>query len=324
VRAFVVAMLLACSALTAHAESDDTTHFYIVVVGDDPEFVSALELVMEGNNTGVKAIGERPTPALAELGPESRRLADGNQAIATVWLSPTAAGATLVTYDRSVDRFVVREVPYKLPLQQTQAFETARMVRVMLRAVRDRNDEGGLGRGLRSKHPTVEEPRFSASAGGGAWLATPEATAKAMATIALAWRPRGLGVAASAMLAPATELDLPAFQGDVSVWRVAIEARKALPLPRGVYLTPALGISLHHVTVEGTTGAIDTIDTRRFNPALTVGALVGTALPHRVELALALGADCLLRRQRYATETQEILSIPRIQVMMGVLVGIRL
>lgn len=288
-------------------------------VGKDDELVSALELVMEGNNSGVKAIGERPTPSLADLGPESRRLADEHQAVATVWLSPTASGATLVTYERTADRFVVREVPYKLPLDTTQAFETARMVRVMLRAVRDRNDEAAITQRIRTQPAVAPEAHFAASVGTGAWFETPAARATPMASIALAWRPHGLGAAVSAMIAPTTELQLPMFAVDVRVWRVAAEAHRAFEVAPGVRVTPALGMSLHHVAVSG-----DTLRTRRFNPAVQGGVVAGIALPHRVELGLAVAIDCLLRRQRYTAETQDLIVVPRIQAMMGVIVGIRL
>lgn len=318
-RVLVVALLLACGV--ARADTGE----YIVFVGTDAELVTALELVMQGTNAGVKPIGERPTPSLAELGPESRRLADEHRAAATVWLSPTAAGATLVTYERTADRFVVREVPYRLPLDTTQAFETARMVRVMLRAVRDRNDEDAVTRRLRARPITgPPAPQLAASVGGGAWFGSPESTATPIASITLAWRPYGIGAAITAMIAPATELEQPMFAGDVSVWRVAAEARLAVELAPRVRLTPALGLSLHHVALAGQLGATETVSSRRFNPAAQIGSILGIALPHRVELQLAISGDYLLRRQRYTIGTQEFLSVPSIQAMMAILVGIRL
>lgn len=319
-------MLLVCSWSAARAESDDTIHFYIVVVGHDPELIQALEWVMEGQNTGVKAIGDRPTPSLAELGPESRRLADGHQAIATVWISPTAAGATLVTYERTADRFVVREVPYKLPLDATQAAETARMVRVMLRAVRDRNDEEAVTRRVRAQRPPQppREPQLAASVGAGAWFAAPEATAVAMTTISIAWRPHGLGAGVSAMLAPATALDSPSFVGEVGVWRIVAEARKALRVAPAIRVTPGVGLALHAVSLDGRFGGGDRVSSRRYDPALQVSTVVGIALPHRIELGLAVSADCLLRRQRYEAGTEQILDIPRVQATLGILVGVRL
>jgi len=325
VRGLVVALLVACSVTAARAESDDGIHFYVVFVGQDAELVDALKLVMEGNNTGVKAIGDRATPSLAELGPESRRLADGHGAIATVWLSPTAAGATLVTYERSADRFVVREVPYKLPLDATQAAETARMVRVMLRAVRDRNDEAAITKGTpRTPVPRAQDPHVSASAGAGAWFAGPDAIANPMTTLAIAWRPHGLGAAISATLGASTEVETPSFSGDVRVVRFGAEARKALQIAPSVRVTPGVGAAIHAVSLDGRFGASDMVSSRRYNAALGVSAVVGIALPHRVELGLSVSADCLLQRQRYAAGTEEILDVPRIQAMMAILIGIRL
>ncbi len=326
VRGLVVALLVACSLSAARAEADDNIHSVVVVVGHEPELIQALEWVMEGQNMGVKALGDRPTPSLAELGPESRRIADDNQASATVWISPTAAGATLVTYERTADRFVVREVPYKLPLDETQAAETARMVSVMLRAVRDRNDEEAVAarvRAQRPPRPQRAEPQVAASVGGGAWFAAPEATAVAMTTIAVAWRPHGLGAAVTAMIAPATDIESTMFIGEVGVWRIAAEARKALRVAPLVRVTPGVGLALHKVSLDGRTGG-EVVSSRRYNPALQISTVVGIALPHHIELGLAVAADCLLRRQRYEAGTQQILDVPRIQAMMAILIGVRL
>lgn len=322
----VVALVIACCTWLAHAESDDT-RLSIVAVGNDPEFVAALEELMVGNNTGVKAIGDRPTPSLAELGPESRRLADEHAAIATVWLSPTAAGATLVTYERTADRFVVREVPYKIPLDATQAIETARMVSVMLRAVRDRNDEAAVTQ----KAPRIpvpphrDEPRLLASLGVGGWFASPEAAANPMATLVVAWRPYGFGAAASATFAPASDIATMSFLGDVRVWRVALEARKAVEVAPGIRVSPGLGMSLHAVTVAGELGGSgESVDYRRYNPALQISTTIGIALTPYLEVSLALAVDSLLRTQRYTTEMEDILAVPRIQAMMAILIGVRL
>ena len=325
-RGLVVALLVACSLTSARAESDDSIHFHIVVVGNDPELIEALEWVMEGQNTGITAIGDRPTPSLADLGPESRRLADENRAIATVWISPTAAGATLVTYERTADRFVVREVPYKLPLDATQAAETARMVRVMLRAVRDRNDEEAVTRRVHVPRPLqlAREPQLAASLGVGAWFATPDATAVAMTSLHVAWRPYGFGAGVSAMVATATDLDRGAFRGDVRVWRIAAQIHKALHVAPAVRVTPGAGLALHAVWLDGQLGGGDMLSSRRYNPAVQIGTVVGIALAYRVELGLAVSADCLLRRQRYELGTEQLIDVPRIQAMMGILVGIRL
>jgi len=323
VRALVVALVILCSVAAVRAESDDSINFHIVLVGNDPELVDALKLVMEGRNTGVIAVGDRPSPSLAELGPESRRLADAYKAVATVWLSPTAAGATLVTYQRDVDRFVAREVPYKLPLDETQAFETARMVSVMLRSLENRNDEAAVTKRV-NPLPRPSDPQLAASLGVGAWFASPETTLTPMTTLVIAWRPYNLGAAISATFAPTTDLETGSFTGDVRVSRIAAEARKALRLAPRVRVTPGVGVALHAVTLGGRFGVSDMIHSRRYDPALQLSTLVGIALPHRIELGLAVSADCLLRRQRYAAGTEEILDVPRIQGMMAILFGVRL
>lgn len=321
-RGLLVALLVAWASTTASA-GDPTLS--VVLVGNDPELRDALGDLLFADNTRVKAIGDRATPALAELGPESRRLADGHTAVATVWLSPTASGATLVTYDRQVDRFVVREVPYPLPLTATQAAETARMVRTMLRALRNSDDDGAITpAGPHPVRPLPRDTQLAASLGVGAWLGAPEATAAPLAMLAIAWRPHGLGAAITATLSPATDLMTESFRGDVNFGAIAVEVRRALRLAPAVRLTPGLGLALHVVSLGGELGASDKVASRRFDPALQVTTVVGITLPHRVELGFNVSADCLLRRQVYAAGTERILDVPRIQAMMAILIGVRL
>ena len=92
-----------------------------------------------------------------------------------------------------------------------------------------------------------------------------------------------------------------------------------------VRVTPGLGFALHALGLGGQFSASsDRVHSRRYDPALGISTLVGITLPHRLELGASVTADCLLRRQRYAAGTEQILDVPRIQAMIAILIGIRL
>jgi hypothetical protein len=240
-----------------------------------------------------------------------------------VWLQPTGRGATLVTYDRQVDRFVVREVPYALPLTATQAAETARMVRTMLRALREQDEQSA---DTRPTLPPVRhrEPQWLPSVGVGAWFGAPDVIATPMTTLALAWRPHGIGATVRATLAPASDLATMTFDGEARALAVSAAAHRSLRVAPAVRVTPGVGMGLHRLALAGTFTGGDTVRSRRWNPTLEIGATVGLTLPHRIEAGLVLGVDCLLRRQRYATGTEELLDVSRVQGILGIVLGARL
>lgn len=303
-------------------EAPDPT---VVVVSPDAAFEEALRDALVDRH--VTRIGPAATPMLAELAAQSRRLADQNHAVATVWLSAASAGATLVTYDRATDRFLVRELVYALPLTPTQAAEAARMVRTMLRALRS-DDEDAIVRVGEPVGPrrVVPEPapRFGAALGVGAWLASPEAYAAPQVTLAVAWRPHDLGVAMTATFAPSADIDTASFSGNVRDVVVGAEVRRALRVAPTVHVTPGVGGALHVLSFEGAFGAGPLLASRRYDPAVRLGLMTDVALPYALEVGLGVSADCLLQRQRYEAGNERILIVPRVQLLMAAFVGVRL
>jgi hypothetical protein len=314
----IIALVLVMSTAIADARSGEP----IVLISSDAAFAGALDDALVPAGMEVVSLGMLAAPASAELTARSRELADQQRATATVWLMPAAAGATLVAYDRQNDRLLVRDLPYALPLSAPQAAEAARMVRTMLRALRV-TTESDL------PPPTVMPPAgppapvIAAIVGLGAWFPAPGADRAFAGSLTIAWRPHGFGAAVSGTLAPRADIMAATFTGYVRDVVIAAEARKALRFAPDVYVTPGAGVAIHTVTLNGSFGG-GALTSRRYNPAVRVGVTAGYALPGGLEVGAAVSADLLLQRQKYEGVSEEILVVPRFQVVTGVVVGLRL
>lgn len=315
-RAYLIALVLAVTAV-AEARTGEP----IVLVGADAAFASALDDALLPAGMDVLPIGTLAAPSLADLSARSRELADREHATATVWLLPAQNGATLVAYDRSVDRLLVRELAYRLPLTAPQAAEAARMVRTMLRALRVTTDTDLPPPSTAPVGPPP--PLVAASLGLGAWFAAPGTDSAFAGSLTVAWRPYGLGAAITGVLAPSADVMSVTFDGEVRDVVIAAEARMALHLAP-LRVTPAAGFALHLLHLTGSFGGGSELSSRRYDPALRLGVTAGYALPRSLEVGVSVSADCLLQRQRYAVASEEILVIPRLQVMTGIVVGLRL
>jgi hypothetical protein len=104
---------------------------------------------------------------------------------------------------------------------------------------------------------------------------------------------------------------------------IAAELRNSLDLAPDLRITPAAGLALHVVDLDGAFAGTP-LRSRRYDPAVRLGVTAAYALPHDLEIGLAVSADLLLRRQRYEAGTEEILVVPRLQIHSGIIVGIRL
>ena len=322
----VVLVVVALVAVTRGPAAADT----IALVSNDAALHAAL---VDAGDTVTVTI--ETAPGIGELAAASRAIADRSSAAVTVWLIPGTTTASLVTYDRGTDRVIVRELPYSPPLDAARATEAARIVRTMLRSMRAPDVEDPAkavavqvptgttppAATVTTTAPVVREPQFSVGAGAGVWLAAPGSIANVAVTLTTAWRPHGLGAAVQATLAPAPEIAMSSFTGDVQDVVIAAVARNALELPGagGVRLVPAAGVSLHLLHVAG-----NTVDSRRFDPAVRVGLAALRELPHELEVGLDVSADCLLQRQKYEAGNEEILAVPRVQIVASLVIGIRL
>jgi hypothetical protein len=295
----------------------------IVVVSSDAAFEAALDDALVPSGMDVIVIGEAGAPSSAELTSRSRALADRERATATVWLMSAPSGATLVAYDRRFDRLLVRELPYRSPLSATQAAEAARMVRTMLRVLRatDDNDDDDAGETPVAPLPAPPaQPVIAVHAGFGAWFFAPGRDRALVANLSLSWRPHGLGAALTAQLAPAADVTAMTFAGEVRDIVVGAEVRRAALVAPDLWIAPAAGLSLHALELRGSFGGAPVVS-RRYDPAVRLGVTARYALPHHVEVGVAVWADALLRRQSYEAASEQILLVPRLQLVAGVIVG---
>jgi hypothetical protein len=316
----VLARIIAL-VLVATTAADAREREPIVLVGADAAFHAALDDALVSAGMTVVAVGMLDAPSLADLSGRSRELADQHRASATVWLLPASAGATLVAYDRKVDRLLVRELPYPLPLSATQAAEAAVMVRTMLRALRIEGESDVTPAPIAP--PLPPSPWLAASVGAGAWFAAPGSDQSPAANVTITWRPRGLGVALSGLMAPSADVMSVSFEGQVRDTVIAAEVRYAVALAPAVYVIPGVGPALHVVRLAGAFGPGE-LASLRFDPAIRLGATGVYALRGGIDIGMAVSADCLLVRQKYEIASDEILVVPRLQIVTGVFVGLRL
>jgi hypothetical protein len=246
-----------------------------------------------------------------------------------VWLLPASAGATLVTYDRNIDRLLVRELPYPSPLSAPQAAEAARMVRTTLRALRVAHESEQLPAPVAivappPPPPPPPPPWLGISIGGGAWFSAPAETSTLAGSVTAVWRPHGLGIALTGAFAGEARVMTPVFVGHVRDVPAAVEARKAFELLPRLRLAPGAGLAWHAISLRGELVDGAAVESRSYNPAIRVGATGLYSLPRNVDVGFAVSVDCLLVRQRYEAGTQEFLTIPRMQVLTHFIVGVRL
>jgi hypothetical protein len=319
----VLVRIIALVLVVSTAMADASTGEPIVLINADAAFASALDDALVPAGMEVVSLGSLAAPSSAELTTRSRELADQQGAVATVWLMPAAAGATLVAYDRRVDRLLVRDLPYALPLSAPQAAEAARMVRTMLRALRVAKESEVAPPPPVVVPPAPPLPLLAASVGLGAWFSAAGADRALAGSMTIAWNPYGWGAAVIGTLAPRADVMSATFAGSIRDVVIAAEARKALRFAPDVYVTPGAGASLHVLTLTGSFGG-GGLTSRRYNPALRLGVTAGYALPAGLEVGVAVSADCLLQRQKYEAASEEILVVPRIQVVTGIVVGLRL
>jgi hypothetical protein len=157
----------------------------------------------------------------------------------------------------------------------------------------------------------------------GAWFPSAGADRALAGSLSVAWRPHGLGAAVTGTLAPSADVMSSTFSGTVRDFVIAAEARKALQFAPGIYITPGAGVALHLLSLTGSFGG-GPLTSRRYDPAVRLGVTAGYALALGLDVGVAVSADFLLVRQKYEAVSEEILVVPRLQVVTGIVVGLRL
>jgi hypothetical protein len=309
----------------------------IAVASTDARFTAAVAETFASAGMTIVPVADVPQ-GVADLASDARRLADREHATATVWLVAGEGAATLVAYDRGVDRMLVRALPYRPPLTEAQGAEVARMARAMLRSLRVTPEvdlppppatEAAAVRAhvatiLAAPAPPPAAPdRIALGVGFGVRVGAPGATASQAADVDVIWRPDAIGIAASAGIVFAQPVEHPAFTGEVSDLAVGLTARVPLRLSRWLVVAGDAGAALHRIELHGTAGAMP-VGVTRYDPAIRAGATAIVALHPGVAIGVAMSGDGLLRRQRYQVGTAEVLDVPVAQLSVGVVLLARL
>jgi len=111
--------------------------------------------------------------------------------------------------------------------------------------------------------------------------------------------------------------------GDGRAIVTAAEGRRALRLASDVWATPGLGLSLHSLVLAGAFSGGADVESRRYNAAAHTGITTTVELPYALDVGLGVSADVLLQRQRYEAGSEQILIVPRIQLLMAGFVAVR-
>ena len=325
----IVAVVTALAASAVASPAPET----VVVASSDEAFRSALGDALAP--TGMRVIATTDeAPSVAELSITARQIAEREGATSTVWLIFATDKTTLVTYDRDVDRVLVREVPYVAPLDPAKAAEIARMARTMLRTLR-------VSPEIDLPVPRVEEARIvRADLEATAIAIVPRARTVAIAAaiglrvgaaardagldgrLSVLWRPDALGLGAHASLATRGELDTTGFTGEISDDSIAVTMHYPVITGPGVHVLAAGGFALHALSIEGALDG-DAVTDRRYDPAVRLGATANFEFGRTLDIGIGVSADGLLRRQRYASGMAEVLVVPRVQLTTGLIVTFR-
>ena len=301
----------------------------VVVATTDRVLLGALADALFPAGMIVMQVDDAAPAAIGELTATSRTVAEREGAGAVVWLLVETSGTTLVAYDHSVDRVLVRPLPYAPPMSATQAAETARAARTMLRALKI-PDDGEPERPavvevpITATQPAAPRPwsNIAAFVGFGGRYGRLGEDGVAEAQLAAVWRPDALGVVAMASLSPQASLSSPSFMGNVSDNSFAVAARIPFTIAPRIAVAGLAGPAFHAVRVEGTLGA-ETVSALRFDAAFRVGVMGGYAVTDRLDVGLSISMDTLLKRQRYEVMGGQVLVMPRLQVSVGLLISVR-
>jgi hypothetical protein len=313
----------------AHAEPKR-----VVVATSDRALAGALGAALAPSGMDIVEVGDAPPAAINELSTLSRTVAERERARAVVWLLVDGESATLVAYDRDVDRVLVRPLPYAPPLSAARAAETARAARTMLRALKLSDEQERPApqpqpiqiEDEQSPFAVTNDPRpspnVSVLAGFGGRYGRLGEDGVVEAQLAAGWRLDGLGGLAMISLSPEASLSSPSFMGSVSDNSFAIAARMPFRIAPRVVVAGLAGPAVHVVRVRGTVGA-EEVSALRFDAALRAGASGTYAVTNRIDLGLAVSMDSLLRRQKYEVAGGEVLVMPRLQVSVGLIFSLR-
>jgi hypothetical protein len=322
-RALVATVALLIGAPTVRAQP---AHEVILVVADEPTFRGAVADAFAPTGMQIVPV-DAPPPTLADIAKASRELTDREHATAVVWLVTAPDRATIVVYDRGVDRVLVRPLMPSLPLGAAHGAEAARMASTMLRALRVTPDlnapppRASEAPAIRAAAAVAPPPRRGASStlavavGLGAREHLTGTSVAPAADGAVVWRPDVLGVAVAMSYAPSVDVKTSAFTGTASDLAFAALAR--VPVPLGVARLRVAGVAgpaLHAITLRGTPTGTSGVDVTRYDAGARIGVLIGYALDPSVDVGVSVALDYLAEQQRFEVQGSEFLATPHVEV----------
>src|SRR3569832_99914 len=321
-----IPLAMAVVLAAAHAGAQPVTEA-IALAGSDPVFQAALGDAVAPAGRGVTRAAEVAPPSLGGLSAAARELADRLHATATVWLLESPHGLTLVTYDRERDGLLIRELPFALPLSAEHAAEAARIARTMLRALRTSPDVDQPpprveeAPKLRAEVAAPIERRLAVAALVGGRFGAPDGDLAGQ--LGVAWRPDELGFALTGELAPSAAVTTSAFTGTVVDVAVAAVARWPLELIPNLRVVPIAGLALHTIRLRGALSTDHPIHDRQFDLAARGGVAAMYRVGRELDVGIGITADVLLDRQDYKAASMQVLIVPRLQAMIGLLASFR-
>jgi hypothetical protein len=305
----------------------------VVVATGDAEFRSDLADALGPSDFSLVVVDE-PIPTLADVTRISRGLADREHATAAVWLVASPSGSTLVTYDRGVDRVLVRTLVFAPPLSPAQGAEAARMARTMLRALRVTPDinlpppHPDEARAIRASAAAFESsprrgpPLLAVSLGVGIHVHPPVTAVVAAGSAMVIWRPDELGVAIAGDYAPSSTFATSTFSGTAHDDSVALLARWPISLA-SVRLAVLAGPALHITGLRGQASDGEMPAITHVDAAARAQVIGAYAVDRTVDVGVAVSADYVAERQRYSFDASEVLAIPRFQVLAELVLTLR-
>ncbi len=279
----------------------------------------------------VRAGGAAPGATMPGSAERARALAAEHRAGAVVWLSDDGEGGrALWIYDSASDRTTARRLTRPPPFDDPSAAAVALTIKTLLRHS--------------SVVPALE--RFGAEAAR-AETAGRAARLRADSMAGLRIRRTGAGdveprlgagiraapgrladfgaIAASLEVGPGVSVDDADFTGQFSDLQVSAAFLVRLPLGRRLHVWPRLGGSLHVTEIDGAiAGRPGRVRAGRVNPAVDAGASLELALRPWLSASIAAAASYGLRRQIYLVGGESVLTVPRVEVEIGVALSVSL
>lgn len=268
----------------------------VVLVGPEPALSRALGTALAPWDI---ELADRPRGG-GDPATEARAIAAGSARVAVVWVAVAGEGQALFVYDGSNGQLVTRPLGAAGPLDEPLAAAAALSVKTMLRFTSVAPAPERLGGDVAAAAP----PRLRGEAFGGGRVAgaLPGGRVEPAFGFGISYWPRAaqgrLGLALEARLGTGLAVDAAGFAGRLSDVAASGAARFRLRSGRWSLL-PAVGATLHVVSLQGSTSLEGPVGRSRVNPSLDAGVRLERALGRALEIGVAAGGAYVLRQQRY-------------------------